>query len=315
MQLVDEKLVHKRGEKIYLECICKFGEERVLGVFTVGLYNYNAAETMEEVKYLVIYVPTFEDLCTQLSSAEQRNGDYILKDVRAIYFCCQRVSGSALELLYSAYQKINPLYKDIFKEYFLKYKEEMGRKALFFRTESVLNITNDYISKGDLFGAARLRIATEHFLKGGSMEECFRPTQGYIKSYLASVKHGFLEIDADEIVSEIKELLDSQEDVELSSFTDKQIKLGVINIINTGLRKKVDLEEFENGLTATEKKAFIVIKENLDIDKETSLSISKLCETTSISRPIWKNLFAKMESQQIAEISNMGVKGTHIKFL
>ena len=46
-------------------------------------------------------------------------------------------------------------------------------------------------------------------LKSGSME-VFSSTQGYIKSYLASVKHGFLEIDADEIVYKIEELLDSQ---------------------------------------------------------------------------------------------------------
>ena len=97
--------------------------------------------------------------------------------------------------------------------------------------------------------------------------------------------------------------------------SDKKVKLGVINIINIGLKKKVDLEEFECELTVTEKKAFSVLKESLNENKETCLSISKVCESTGISRPIWKNLFAKMEKQQIAEISNMGVKGTFIKFL
>ena len=110
-------------------------------------------------------------------------------------------------------------------------------------------------------------------------------------------------------------MIDSQENIELSSFTDKKVKLGVINIINIRLKKKVDLEEFECELTATEKKAFSVVKENLNKNKETCLSVSKICKVTGISRPIWKNLFAKMENQQIAEISNMGVKGTFIKFL
>lgn len=314
MELVDERFVSRRGEEIYLECANRFGEERVLGVFSIGLYNYNSAETMDEVKYMAIYIPTFEDLCTQLNDIEIKE-DYILRDVRAIYFYCQKVNGSELELLYSLYQKINPIYKDAFKEYFLKYKEEMGRKAHFFQTDTVITKAKSYIEKGDLFGAARLRIATEHFLKGGPMEECFRPTQSYVKSYLESIKHGVLKIEPKEIISEIKELIDSQENVELSSFTDKKIKLGVINIINIGLKKKVDLEDFEGGLTATEKKAFSVVKESLNEHKETCLSVSRVCETTGISRPIWKNLFAKMENQQIAEISNMGVKGTFIKFL
>ena len=147
------------------------------------------------------------------------------------------------------------------------------------------------------------------------MEECFRPTQSYVKSYLESIKHEVLEIEPKEIISEIEELINSQENVELSSFTDKKIKLGVINIINIGLKKKVDLEEFERELTPTEKKALSVVKENLNENKETCLSISKISKTTGISRPIWKNLFSKMENQQIAEVSNMGVKGTFIKFL
>lgn len=314
MELVNERFVSKRGEKIYLECVQRFGEERVLGVFSIGLYNYNSAETMDEVKYMAIYIPTFEDLCTQLNDMEIKE-DYILRDVRAIYFYCQKVNGSELELLYSLYQKINPIYKDTFKEYFLKHKEEMGRKAHFFQTDAVITKAKSYIEKGDLFGAARLRIATEHFLNGGSMEECFRPTQSYVKSYLESIKHGILKIEPQEVISEIKELIYSQENVELSSFTDKKVKLGVINIINIGLKKKVDLEEFECELTVTEKKAFSVLKESLNENKETCLSISKVCESTGISRPIWKNLFAKMENQQIAEISNMGVKGTFIKFL
>ena len=314
MELVDEKLVNKRGEEIYLECVKRFGEERVLGVFSIGLYNYNSAETMGEVKYMAIYIPTFEDLCTQLNDMEIKE-DYILRDVRAIYFYCQKVNGSELELLYSLYQKINPIYKDTFKECFLKYKEEMGRKAHFFQTDTVIKKAKNYIEKGDLFGAARLRIATEHFLNGSSMEECFRPTQSYVKSYLESIKHGILKIEPEEVISEIKELIYSQENVELSLFTDKKVKLGVISIINIGLKKKVDLEEFECELTATEKKAFSVVKEKLNENKETCLSVSKICEATGISRPIWKNLFAKMENQQIAEISNMGVKGTFIKFL
>ena len=314
MELVNEKLVSKRGEEIYLECVNRFGEERVLGVFSIGLYNYNSAETMDEVKYMAIYIPTFEDLCTQLNDMEIKE-DYILRDVRAIYFYCQKVNGSELELLYSLYQKINPIYKDTFKEYFLKYKEEMGRKAHFFQTDAVITKAKNYIEKGDLFGATRLRIATEHFLNGGSMEECFRPTQSYVKSYLESIKHGVLEIEPKEVISEIEELINSQENVELSSFTNKKIKLGVINIINIGLKKKVDLEEFECELTPTEKKALSIVKENINENKETCLSISKISETTGISRPIWKNLFSKMENQQIAEISNMGVKGTFIKFL
>lgn len=314
MQLVNEELVHKRGNQIYLECVKQFGEERVLGVFTIGLYNYNAAESMDEVQYMAIYIPTFEDLCMQIPETENR-GDYLLRDVRAIYLRCQEISGSSLELSYALYKKINLLYLSIYKEYFLKHKDEMGRKCYFFKTDAIKIKMEEYISNGDIFGAARLRIAAEQFSKGASMEECFRPTQSYINTYLESIKHGFLKIEPDTLLSEVDNILNSYSELELSNFTSKQIKLGVISIIDASLKKKVDMETFESQLTPMEKKAFDVIKENLDENKEACLSISKLYESTSISRPVWKNLFLKMEREQFAEIQNMGVKGTYIKLL
>ena len=314
MQLVNENLVAQRGNQIYLECVKQFGEDRVLGVFTIGLYNYNAAESMDEVQYMAIYIPTFEGLCMQIPETEYRE-NYLLRDVRAIYLRCQEISGSALELSYALYKKINPLYSNIFKEYFLKYKEEMGRKSHFLQTDAVKIKMEEHLLNGNLFEAARLRIAAEQFSKGTSIEECFRPTQSYINTYLESIKHGFLKIEPDTLLSEVDNILNSYSELESSNFTNKQIKLGVINIINASLKKKVDVETFESQLTATEQKACEVIKEILDENKEACLSISKLYESTSISRPVWKNLFLKMEREQFAEIQNMGVKGTYIKFL
>lgn len=315
MQLVNENLVAQRGNQIYLECVKQFGEDRVLGVFTIGLYNYNAAESMDEVQYMAIYIPTFEGLCMQIPETEYRE-NYLLRDVRAIYLRCQEISGSALELSYALYKKINPLYSNIFKEYFLKYKEEMGRKSHFLQSDAVKIKMEEHLLNGNLFEAARLRIAAEQFSKGTSMEECFRPTQSYINTYLESIKHGFLKIESDTLLSEVDNILNSySSELELSNFTNKQIKLGVINIIDASLKKKVDVETFESQLTTMEQKAFEVIKENLDENKEACLSISKLYESTSISRPVWKNLFLKMEREQFAEIQNMGVKGTYIKLL
>lgn len=314
MQLVDEKIVSKRGEEIYLENVRRFGEERVLGVFSIGLYNYGFAETIEEVKYLVIYIPTFEDLCLQMPEVEYKN-DYILRDIRAIYFCCQKVNGSELELLYALYQKINPMYQSIFKDHFLKHKKDMGDNTRFFQTKAVLKSVKKHIAEGDMFNAARIRIAAEQFYKGSPMEECFRPTQSYIKIYLESIKNGNLQIESDSILSELEELFNNYDKSSLKSFTDRQLKLGVINIINAGLKKKVDIEAFISDLTATERKAFNIIKKELNQNEEICVSISKLCDDTGISRPIWKNLLLKMEKQHVAEIANMGVKGTYIKFL
>lgn len=50
-------------------------------------------------------------------------------------------------------------------------------------------------------------------------------------------------------------------------------------------------------------------------NNETIVSISKAIEQTKVSRPVFKNLFNKLSSNNIAEITNLGVKGTSIKLI
>ena len=48
---------------------------------------------------------------------------------------------------------------------------------------------------------------------------------------------------------------------------------------------------------------------------EGTISISKLLEESDISRPVFKSTLNKIEKYYIAEVTNMGVKGTNIKLL
>jgi GTP-sensing pleiotropic transcriptional regulator CodY len=96
-----------------------------------------------------------------------------------------------------------------------------------------------------------------------------------------------------------------------------------VEVIKTSLKEeepqeqeeeKVNINDFIEELTNTEKKAFNFIKQEL-VNGEGIISISKITDKTNISRPVYKNLFSKLEKAKIAEITNMGVKGTKIKFL
>ena len=50
-------------------------------------------------------------------------------------------------------------------------------------------------------------------------------------------------------------------------------------------------------------------------DGEGIVSISKLVEGGDYSRPVFKSVLNKMKDAEIAELTNMGVKGTHIKII
>lgn len=72
-------------------------------------------------------------------------------------------------------------------------------------------------------------------------------------------------------------------------------------------------EEFELKLTLLEETALETIFQKIGM--EGNISVVKMIQETTISRPIWTSLLGKMKEFNFAEVENQGVKGTHIKFL
>lgn len=72
-------------------------------------------------------------------------------------------------------------------------------------------------------------------------------------------------------------------------------------------------EEFESKLTLLEETALETIFQKIGM--EGNISVVKMIQETTISRPIWTSLLGKMKEFNFAEVENQGVKGTHIKFL
>lgn len=93
------------------------------------------------------------------------------------------------------------------------------------------------------------------------------------------------------------------------------------NIINEFILKVFQLStslngiDFYNDLTKLEQDALKSLISELDENYTGYISISQLTQKHNISRPVYKNLFQKLENAQLAEISNKGVKGTLIKLL
>lgn len=73
---------------------------------------------------------------------------------------------------------------------------------------------------------------------------------------------------------------------------------------------EVLVKDFYNALTENETKAFIAIREEIGLSG--NISIVKMIQKTSISRPVWTSLLQKMEKFGIAQVKNQGVKGTYI---
>lgn len=78
-----------------------------------------------------------------------------------------------------------------------------------------------------------------------------------------------------------------------------------------GADQLILVEDFYKALTVNEKQAFLAIREEIGLSG--NISIVKMIQKTSLSRPVWTSLLAKMEKFGIAQVKNQGVKGTYIE--
>lgn len=102
-----------------------------------------------------------------------------------------------------------------------------------------------------------------------------------------------------------------------SYFSDKdniqQIKTGILNLVRNRTIVTDNYEIFIQSLTFTEVDALDEIKDK--IGGEGTISINSLSKETGISRPVFNNLLNKMSNTKVAEVQNMGARGTYIKII
>lgn len=72
---------------------------------------------------------------------------------------------------------------------------------------------------------------------------------------------------------------------------------------------------FINSLTLSELEVFNVLKTKFLTTNTIVISSSVLAAESKVSRTTVSNLFSKMKNAQIAEINNLGVKGTYIHII
>ena len=105
--LSDEYILQKVNE-VYNSYVEKYGENNILGTFIIGNANYGFAETDEDLVYVTIYLPSFEELCIGIFNDDKDNEYANCKfyDIRNLYFHSinnESFISNALEILFSKY--------------------------------------------------------------------------------------------------------------------------------------------------------------------------------------------------------------------
>lgn len=286
----------------------KFGKHHILGTFTIGKANYGMAATPADVRFVSIYIPSFEDLCIgNIHSADN------LYDIRTVYNIAMDHSCAPLELLFSRYYIITEKYETVYKNKFYNHREEIGRFCDYERLSKAHERAAAAVKEGNIVEAVRLYQAAYLYTMNAPCEECFHPSNPLNRMAISAAINSPESIDTDEILNKMNDFVQNAS-TEQRFAADEYIKQGVISVISYSLENNISVDSFISCLTQTEKIAFkniiFILSDGIDV-----ISISQIVEDTGISRPVYKNLLLKMENNKIAEITNLGVKGTKIKLL
>ena len=296
----------------------QIGEDRLFGIFVIGPALYGIAEVSEQIKTIAGYIPTEDDLYFSIPQRKDfvhADGSVtLLTDLRCLLSLFKEQDINIMESIFSDYRIINPRYEEDYIKYILNNKEVIFKYEPYRRIDNAIARGLVAIDKKNFVEAARIRFACEEYVNGTSIADCICLKKDFHLRYLESINKGEFEPDIKELKDDYMEILSKAKNMicnyEAETYFKNFIKI-VITKANQDNIRVVNILEF---LTDKEKQALSIILSKLE-NGEGTISISKLLEESDISRPVFKSTLNKIEKYYIAEVTNMGVKGTNIKLL
>lgn len=309
--------------------------DRIVGIFLYGSQNYGFANWDSDVDSKLIVVPSFEDMCLKsewLSKELHLEDEHIeVKDIRELRNMFLKQNINFIEILYTDYFILNPKYEKLWKTYFVNNREAISHCDRYKALKSISGQLIHTLRQGPsdnkkLHNAHRLYYFLENYLNNKVYLDCIHP-EGESYEFLRDLKFGLNKlsqseedklVDAAELEQKVKDLTAMYPELD-SPLRDRAIKSlnsGVMEIIKFSLQdpvSEITKEQFFKQLTNAEQRAYYsIVKE---IGAEGNITISKLVEKNSISRPVYNNLITKLKEYGVATVVNQGMKGTNIKIL
>lgn len=288
----------------------KYGASHILGSCVTGLANYNLAETAAEVRTVTVYLPTFEELC-MTRPIKQELDNHMIIDIRFYYSAMQADVEKGLELLFSSNYVLNPIYAELLKNTLIKNNDQIAHYNPHKRLANAYQCAVAAKLAGNDLEVARLWLAATLYKEGQDLYTCFRPDKDFYKQYLLGVKHGVMDIDADNLCAEIQDMANKTGNV-TDIAAEAQLKDGILTIMGRALHQTVDSTAFINSLTFVECQAIHYAKEYME-NGTGYWNVSKLSRTTPISRAVYSNVIRKFEVSKVAKATPSGAHGIKIE--
>lgn len=201
-QIRHDKIM-KRVQEHYDEALQYFPEEQIVGVFLQGSQNYGLDYEGSDVDTKLIVVPSFKDICLNkkpVSTTHVRANDEHTdwKDIRLYVEHFRKQNLNFLEILFTPYCIINPMYKEEWDR-LVAAREFIARMNPYRAVKSMKGIALEkfhamehrYPSKADIvdkYGydgkqtSHQLRVwdYLRRYIAGEDYESCLHPTESLV---------------------------------------------------------------------------------------------------------------------------------------
>lgn len=300
----------------------KYHEKYIFGVFVLGNATYNLAEDIDELAYMMVRLPSFEEMCLRTPEIffdeDYPNVEIIDWGIFGNFYV-QQNNILIQQFLFTDYYNVNLRYKKYYENIIRPAAEDIFAYGHTARLQSAKEMALEILKSEQIcltglqaMEAARLALAIDLYLHNTPCEDCVKLNKSMYISYLLDIKHGNTVIHPDELLTQmtIPSAKNNEEPKQIKQLIEKI----TIDILRMAVTKDTDEQYFLQCLTAKEKIALDSLLNYLD-EGEGNVSIVKMIEKAGVSRPVFMGLIQKMKDHKIAEIKNMGVKGTYFHIL
>lgn len=205
----------KGVESHYRESLTYFKSNNIVGIFLQGSQNYHLETDKSDIDTKLIVTPSLSDIIMNrpaVSTTHVRENDEHIdfKDIRLMFQTFRKQNLNFLEILFTKYQIINPLYEEYWKK-LIEHREEIAHFNIYSAVKAMKGVALEkyhamehlYPSKVDIIAKygydpkqlhhlLRVEDYLERYIKGEYYEDCLQPLN---KTYLIQVKCGLYDLD------------------------------------------------------------------------------------------------------------------------
>lgn len=174
-----------------------YTEKQILGIFVYGSQNYGTATENSDVDTKAVIIPTMRQLAFHSVKTKElrlENDEHcVVMDIMHLINNFRKQNINFIEVLYTDYCWINPMYKMLWKMFFLQQREHI---AYYDPTKCLKSICgqairtlkqNPYDGK-QVGNGIRLKYFLHHYLLGDDYMDCIKPSEDKIAEIL-SIKY------------------------------------------------------------------------------------------------------------------------------